>query len=184
MRYLAFSLLCFCLTFALFQPPITAAQQPKQANPAPVPAPILSAKKIFIANGGGEDWPDGSSPFTGGPNRAYNQFYAAMKSWGRFELVDSPAAADLLFEIRFSLPPAELTVLNGDTIRCGRFDPLIRLEIRDTKSHALLWALTEHAHWAILQGNRDKNFDLGLEKLVTEIQRLVVLPQVPANATK
>ena len=32
----------------------------------------------------------------------YNEFYAAMKSWGRYELVSSPADADMVFEIRFA----------------------------------------------------------------------------------
>ena len=32
----------------------------------------------------------------------YNRFSAAMKSWGRYELVASPAEAGLVFEIRFT----------------------------------------------------------------------------------
>ena len=40
----------------------------------------------------------------GGSNEPYNRFYAAMKSWGRYELVASPADADWVFEIRFTAP--------------------------------------------------------------------------------
>jgi hypothetical protein len=31
---------------------------------------------------------------------SYNELYAALKPWGYFQLVDSPAQADLIFEIR------------------------------------------------------------------------------------
>jgi hypothetical protein len=44
------------------------------------------------------------------------------------------------------------------------------LEIRDPKTNALLWAFTEHVHWAILQGNRDKNFDQALTRIVSDVQ--------------
>src|SRR5215471_5988668 len=51
--------------------------------PAPLPAQIVSGKRVFISYAGGElkDW------FNGGPNRVYDQFYAEMKQWGRYELV-------------------------------------------------------------------------------------------------
>lgn len=184
MRHLNFSLFRLCLLIPLLQSPLAVAQQSKQVPPAPIPATLLAAKTAFISNGGGEEWPENNSPYTGGPNRAYNQFYAGMKSWGRFALVDSPTSADLLFEIRFSLPPAERTVFQGDTIGNGPFDPQFRLEIRDSRTHTLLWGLTEHAHWAILQGNRDKNFDEALQKLFAELQALIVLPASASGAAK
>ena len=37
-------------------------------------------------------------------NQPYNAFYAAMKEWGKYTLVVSPAEADLVFEIRFNAP--------------------------------------------------------------------------------
>jgi hypothetical protein len=52
---------------------------------APVPAPILQAKKIFIANAGGEQPWYSDGQFSGGTDRAYNQFYAAVKARGRYE---------------------------------------------------------------------------------------------------
>ena len=41
--------------------------------------------------------------YSGGPDRAYNEFYAAMKTWGRYELVAAPRDADLVFEIRLTV---------------------------------------------------------------------------------
>jgi hypothetical protein len=82
---------------------ICATQQYKPAPPAPIPAQILTAKKVFIANGGGDESRYDTAWFSGGPDRAYNQFYAAMKTWGRYELVAAPGDADLVFEIRLTV---------------------------------------------------------------------------------
>jgi len=59
---------------------------------APVPVQILNAKKIFIANAGAvsSNYIVKNSQYSGGPNRAYNEFYAAMKNWGRSEIEAAP----------------------------------------------------------------------------------------------
>jgi hypothetical protein len=149
-----------------------AADQAKPAPPAPIPAQILEAKKVFVANAGGDDPSPDDPELSGDPDRAYNQFYAAMKTWGRYELVSAPADADLWFEIRFTMPPATRAVFKGDTVGTAPFDPQVRLVIRDPKTNAILWGFTEHVAWAILKGNRDKNFDLALARIVSDVQRL------------
>jgi len=153
-----------CLLIAVLVPPITvsAAQQAKAAlpPPAPIPAQILSAKKAFIGNAGGEE----SRLFSGGPDRAYNQFYAAMKSWGRYELVATPADADLLFEIQATFPYSVPQV------------PRFQVAIRDPRTHAALWAFVEWVEPAGLQSNRDKNFDAALNRIVSSLQELVAAP--------
>ncbi|HTF27031.1 MAG TPA: hypothetical protein VK937_24480 [Candidatus Limnocylindria bacterium] len=40
------------------------------------------------------------------------------------------------------------------------------------KTHETLWGLTEHAQGAVLQGNRDKNFEQALAAVVAEVQRI------------
>src|SRR5271170_621963 len=93
-----------CFSFAALQVSFSMAQsKPAPAPPAPVPPQILAAKKAFIANAGGDQMANNYPRFSGSPDRAYNEFYAAMKSWGRFEIVGSPAEADLLFEVRQSV---------------------------------------------------------------------------------
>ena len=47
---------------------------------APLPSQILTAKKVFISNA------------DAGTMDNYNQFYAAIKTWGRYELVSAPPA--------------------------------------------------------------------------------------------
>jgi hypothetical protein len=149
------------------------AQGKQKLEPAPIPTQISTAKKVFIANAGGDD-PGVVEPlFSGGPDRAYNQFYAAMKSAGRYELVGSPADADLLFEVRFTvISDKRPTGLWGTNGTADANDAVFRLEIRDPKINALLWAYNEHMEWALLQGNRNKNFDQALARLVTDVAGL------------
>jgi hypothetical protein len=158
-----------------------AAEQPKQAPPAPIPAQILEAKKVFVSNGGGDEPVADDPQFSGDSDRAYNQFYAAMKTWGKYELVNAPGDADLWFEIRFSMPPAARDVFKGDSMGSAAFDPQLRLVIRDPKTNAILWGFTEHTAWALLKGNRDKNFDLCMARIVADVQRLA---QQSADASR
>ena len=117
-------------------------------------------------------------------HRTYNQFYAALKSWGRYELVSTPANCDVVFEIQFTDATTGGKVFKGDTI--GPADePKFRLAIVDPKTHVVLWAFIEHVEWANLQGHRDKNFDEALAKVVNDVKALAEQP-VPsaANAQK
>jgi hypothetical protein len=165
-------ILCVSLAMPLLVLSTLSAQRSKQTPAAPIPTQILAARKVFVANAGGEEPSSDDPEFSGGPDRAYNQFYAAMKIWGRYELVSTPADADLLLEIRFRVPPAARPVFKGDSMGDAVFDPQLRLEIRDPKLNAILWGFTEHAPWAMLKGNRDKNFDLAMARIVADAQKL------------
>jgi len=165
-RYLAIT-----LALALSSMPSWAGQPQSEAGAAPVPTLIVSAKKVFISNVGGACDPFSSAHFKGGPDRPYNQFYAALKSWGRYELVASPADAELALEIGFTCPVEGTNVVEGG--RAGpTSDPQLRLVIREVKTHFTLWGITEHVGMAILQGNRDKNFDRAMNKLVDDLKSL------------
>jgi|SRR5580658_1889443 hypothetical protein len=166
--------LCIGLEISLLPVSAWGGEQAKLAPAAPIPLQIVAAKKIFVANAG-EDQPwYVDALYSGGADRTYNQFYAAMKTWGRYELVGSPANADLLVEIGFTAPPSVGAGTAGDTLVGRPFDPRFRLVIRDPKTNALLWAFTEHAQWAILKGNRDNNFDGALAKIAGDLQELVL----------
>jgi hypothetical protein len=93
-----------------------------------------------------------------------------MKTWGRYELVASPDDADLIFEIRLTILQLQhVRVLADDS---PEVDSQFRIAIRDAKSHQSLWGLTEHAQGAVLQDNRDKNFEKALAAIVAEVQRI------------
>jgi hypothetical protein len=158
------------LSMSLFGGRLYATQKSKLAPSAPIPSLILSAKKVFVANGGGDESLFGPQ-YTGGPDRLYDEFYAGMKSWGRYELVGSPEDADLVFEIRLKvMQPHRSEPLGGDNNQA--YDSQFQLAIRDVKTHVILWGLTEHAQTAILQGNRDKNFEQALAAILSELRRI------------
>ena len=101
--------------------------------------------------------------FNGGPDRPYNEFYAAMKGWEHYQIADSPAAADLVFEISWNLSDTglKLPVLGQ-----------LRLLVIDPKTNVTLWTLTEYVRGALLLGNRDKNFDYAMTSIVNRMKAL------------
>lgn len=146
-----------------------SAQQSKGPAPAPVPVQIGAAQKVFISNAGGESFETviDQTVFNGGPDRPYNEFYAAVKSWGRYEIVSSPADADLVLEISWVLTDTglKLPVLGQ-----------LRLVVVDPKTHVTLWNFTEYVRGAILLGNRDKNFDQEMNTIVGRMRSLTSPP--------
>lgn len=135
----------------------SAQQQAKNEAPAaaPVPEQIAKAKTAFISNAGA----DGAEMYSGGEDRPYNQFYAAMKSWGRYELKSTPAGSDLVFELLFTTVPTEPFAR-------------LRLTILDPSTHAVLWAFTSHVKPAIRQSTGDGNLDDAMASLVASVKEL------------
>jgi len=170
-QHLKPAVLCFGLAMCFFQGVGHAAQQKTPTAPAPIPVQIVTARKVFIANGGGDESRYDGSFYSGGPDRAYNEFYASMKTWGRYELVAEPADADLVFEIRLDVTGMQPT--GGLSGASAASDSQFRIVIRDVKTHEVLWALTEHVELAALKSNRDKNFEQALVAVVAEVQRIV-----------
>jgi hypothetical protein len=130
-----------------------------------VPPQIAAAQKVFVSNAGGESFESviDETVFNGGPDRPYNQFYAALKNWGRYPLVSSPADADLVFEVSWVLTDTglKLPVLGQ-----------LRLLVIDPRTHVTLWNFTEYVRGAMLLGNRDKNFDQAMTIIVNRLKLL------------
>jgi hypothetical protein len=164
---LGFSLAALEISFSMAQ------SKPAPAPAAPIPPQILAAKKAFIANAGGDQMANNYPRFSGTPDRAYNEFYAAVKSWGRFEMAGSPAEADLLLEVRQS-------VSAGPGPGVGLI-PQFRLKIRDARTNALLWGFTINGEFGLGQGESDRNFDQAVNRLVTELRTLVTPPAADGN---
>lgn len=166
--------------------PTQSAQTTKEATVAkgPVPAQIVAASRVFISNGGDDCNPLGSLAFNGDSTRAYDEFYAAMKSWGRYGLTGAPADADLVFQISFTCPSAGSNAVKGVSGTIA-YNPQFRLSIMDLKTHVQLWALIEHVRPAVLQGNRDKNFEEAMATLVDDMKALAAgSPPVAGGAQK
>lgn len=136
----------------------SAAKGVNTAN-APVPTPLLNGKKVFISFDMGDvlAFP---SVYSGGPERAYNEFYADMKQWNHYELVLNPQDADLIFSIRF---------VEGGNLTW----PQIRLVMSDAKTHVVLWGFIEQVNGAFFKKHRDQAFSNAVMLLVNDVQELL-----------
>jgi hypothetical protein len=146
------------------------AEKPNEgpaAPAAPLPTQILTAKKVFIANGGGGF---DKKMWDGEPNRAYNEFYAAIKSWGRYQIVGTPAEADLVLQISIASSPRA-----GFVISC----PQIRLALLDPKTNTVLWALDEFLPTPTKE--REKGFDDAIDNIVSGLKALIAQPAATAK---
>jgi hypothetical protein len=170
-----FELLCAALLFAASA---NAQAPPPAASLAPVPQALLNAKTVFISNAGADSglFPH---PFSGDPDRPYHQFYSAMQSWGRYEIVGDPSLADIVIELQLIAPPGPSS---GNKVN-GASDPLpmFRLVIYDRKTHYVLWALTESITVAYLQKTHDNNFDAALTVLTQDLKRVTSAPTSSAS---
>jgi hypothetical protein len=169
MKIFRFRLIACLGVVALASEIALVAQQSDPVAIAPVPALLLNAKKVFVSNAGADSglFPH---PFSGDPDRAYNEFYANVEGWGRYQLVATPAEADLIFELQLTAPNGPA---NADKQK-GASDPLpmLRLVIYDRPTHYVLWALTESIEPAALQKTHDHNFDEAVANIVLDAGRL------------
>lgn len=136
---------------------------------APVPTPLLNGKRAFISYELG-DVTAFPSAYSGGPERAYSEFFSQMKAWGRFELVMDPSDADVVFAIRFVDSP-------------GLPIPQIRVGISDAKTHVALWGFVEQVDPAFLKKHRDASFSESVQLLVADVQSLIAPGATPQAAT-
>jgi hypothetical protein len=169
------------LAFLVCAPGIAARRVDKSPMaPAPAPPQIAAAQKVFISNGGGIDIDNagGLTVIKGGPDRPFNEFYAAMTSWGRYDLVSTPSDADLVLEISFALSDTGLQQWQMQGAFSANVTVLgpLRLTILDPKTHVVLWTIVEYVPAAILLGNRDKNFDESMNTLVGRLKKLAERP--------
>lgn len=143
--------------------PAVQGQQPKPDSEvplvAPIPEEIATAKTIFISNLGAD--PGGVEILLDAikdPDALYNRFYAAMKSWGHFQIVGRPADADLVIALNLVDHPT--------------FAPRMNLVIFDEKSHFPLWTLSEPLQTAARKATWQKNFSTCINSLIEDFKRI------------
>lgn len=150
--------------------PSVAFAKKKEVPHAPLPPAVQSAKKAFLTNGGG-----------GGSSLAFDEFYAQMKQWGRFQLAASPAEADVVIELKYVVEDkgthvwsSTNTYTNQTQIYSSRItDPQLVLSIYEPKSGSLLWSTTDHRRLARLSSNRDKETINSADRLVQDLQNRI-----------
>ena len=92
----------------------------------------------------------------------YDEFYAAVKASGRYQIVDAPGDADMIFEINYKGNPAIPAELD--------------LHILDVKTHTLLWTIREQVPGVFLTKNVGKKIKQTLDRIVADVLALYGAP--------
>jgi hypothetical protein len=169
------------LGLAMILPTASAllAQAANVAPTAPLPSQIFTAKKVFISNAGGGLYP---KLWSGGPAQLYNEFYAAIKSSGQYQLVATPADADLVLQISYADPLTDV-VGTEESGPISSNTPQIKLVLLDPKTSIVLWTFNGKTSMVHLQKGRDKALADSIGKLVGDLKALTA-QQADANAVK
>lgn len=163
------AIVAICLAAAV------SAQMPAYTKAGPIPPALTTAKTLFISNASSENY--AALNLSGDPDRTYTEFYAALKATGDFTLVSDPAQSDLVLELRL----ASFGTFDS-TGQYGTFNsvPEFRLVIYDTKSHYILWTITNSIDMAARKNVSDKHFDSALTDLLNQF--LQITGKAPAAA--
>ena len=151
--------ICALTTLAVIYSPAQRKNAPVNASAAPVPSPILQGKKAFVSFELG-DVSAFPSLYSGGPERAYAEFYQGMQQWGRYQLVNDPKDADIILAIRFVETP-------------GISSPQIRLGINDARGRVSLWGFSEEINGVFLKKNRDRGFSDAVDRVIADLKLLL-----------
>ena len=139
---------------------IVVTAQDRKIERAPLPAAILTAKAIFVANAGGSDV-------------AFDTVYSELKEWGRYSLVDDPSKSDLVFEVSFgedgSGPHVYTNAGTGMTSSYHVYE--VRLAVIDSKTKTALWRSAARPESARRDKNREKNLIKSTRTLVTNLKQ-------------
>jgi hypothetical protein len=151
--------MCFATATAAF------AQMPAYTKAGPVPPALTTAKSVFVSNGG-DLFP---GRYSGGHDRAYTQFLAALGANHSFALVDDPAKADLVLELSLIDFPSAFA------------SDVFRLVVYGAKSHYVLWTITSSIALWTLQRTGDKNFDAALDGVLSQFLQITGKTPAPAH---
>jgi hypothetical protein len=148
-----FAILALLFSFALTLPAQrSSARKGVNKLGAPIPDPILNGKKVFVSFELG-DTVDFDSVYSGGPERAYSEFYTQMKQWGHYEVVSDPSDADMVFAIRFT--------------------GVLHLTLYDARGRISLWGFVEQVDPAFFKKHRDNQFSQSVARLIDDLKTLL-----------
>ena len=178
------SVSCFCLLAAFL---IVGCAQPVVVPPPPPPPSVISrvtaAKKVFLSNGGtSEGFMNGR---IGGPNGIYNALYASLKQWGRFQLVDTPTQADLIFEITATQPLADVehtgNGLGPKSYTVTAYPAMFNLDIYDPSTKADVYEIVSPAGQGGTSQKGRIAFANAIAALTDRVKALVAVPAPTQN---
>jgi hypothetical protein len=129
---------------------------------APPPSQIPAARTVFLTNSG--DDPN----FPIDTTESLNAIYAALQAWGHYQMVSSPAQADLVFQLRGVAPITDVTGTRGGVYSVT--SPAFQLTILDPKTNVALWTVTSPVNLAGKGQTRARWVTLAENDLVSRIK--------------
>jgi hypothetical protein len=134
----------------------------KPFAPAPIPSQIASAHTVFLVNQGAD------ANFPGHTDEGYNALYASLQAWGHYQLVASPAQADLIFQLHAIAP---ITSVNGTDGNVSSYTtPEFQLTVVDQKTNTTLWTVTSPVNLSAKAKEHDRWFSLSVANLTSRIK--------------
>lgn len=142
--------------------PRVEAAQAEAAAQAPVPSQIAAAHTVFLTNAGAD------ANFPVDETQAFNDVYAALQSWSRYQFVTSPTQADLIFQLHDTAPITNVTGGRGGVYSIS--SPAFQLTILDAKTNVALWTVTSPVNVAGRKKARAQWYSLAVTNLVSRVK--------------
>jgi len=154
----------------LWSPSVTGAENKKADVPvASLPAVIVSAKKVFLSNGG--------TSYV-----AFDAFCSEMKEWSKYKIVGSPEESDLIVELSYRVEDSTRVWNSTNTYNITTqvyskeiIDPQLILTIFSAKMKNSLWSETDHRGFAKREKSQKKETVNSAQRLVDDLKARVNL---------
>lgn len=164
---------CSSEAFAQAASSSSSSSQLPSPQQAPIPPQIAAAHSIFLVNDGAD------ANFPVDAQIAYNDVYAALQAWGHYQLVTSPADADLIFDLRDIAPVVGVA---GDANNVYSISgPAFRLSIKDPKTNVTIWTTNSPVEVVGRSAVRARWFNIAVTNLVSRVK---VLANEPLTETE
>ena len=150
---------------------LSAAGASAQGGPqlaAPLPAAVTSAKTIFISDAGNN-------------SVVYVAFSEGMRDWGKYEIVASADAADLIVELSYFDSHRDRS-WNGNTFlsthsRAQKKDSKVIVTFYDSRTNEPLWSASEPQKRAKREKNREREAIQSVQHLIGDLKMREVAPE-------
>lgn len=143
---------CFCFAGSAFG-----------GDKAPLPKKLLQAKTAYVVNNG--SWA-----------KSYDKFYAELKKWNRFQLVETKEEADIMIVLSSKVGESGGGVVVGNTagqpssgVVISSSESTFFISVTDAKDGTPLWS--DYTGEAMLVSNSAKRLVAGLRRRMEEAER-------------
>ena len=187
---------CLAIAIAVMTFPCWGAQNAASGPQMTSGTATHPRQKIFISNTS-----DGEGlVLEDAPDWTYNRFYAAMQILGRYQIMDRPAGADLIFEVNYREPwefimPKTLYPFTPVKDPCNPYQdyhdylPKVSLDIWDARHSILLGSYTQPIKpdptWIdSLELHLQENLDTAIATVIDRAERAAGHPSISVDLPK